>query len=120
MMACLVEVFQVERVVPDLIFRWCIELCRSVLEFNGKDDRADQQDNVDSSTHSWDAEFEQNRSFESDQLFAQDLYFCEPRSALVEQDIEAAILNEPSKNSFGIVSQELRNRSPVPRACSGS
>jgi len=60
----LVKVFQIERVIPNLVERGAVKRFFADLELNHKDDPANQQHGIDSTAHAGDVEFKKNASGE--------------------------------------------------------
>src|SRR5262245_32746716 len=56
----LMEVFQVEVVVPDLLNRSALKCCCTHLKFQHKHDRANDDHSVDAAPHSWNVEFQKD------------------------------------------------------------
>lgn len=56
----LVEVFQIERVIPDLVECGAVEGFFADFEFDDEHDAADEEHSIDAAAHAWDVEFEEN------------------------------------------------------------
>ena len=61
------EVLQIQSVVPYLINRRTVERFFSYLEFNYKHNGTNQHNGVDSPTHPWNIEFQEQRTIQTNE-----------------------------------------------------
>ena len=59
-MTGLVKVFQVQRIVPNLLDRRSLECFLAYLEFDHENNRPNNQDRIDPPAHAWDVEFQKH------------------------------------------------------------
>lgn len=81
-MARLMEVLQIERVIPHLLVSEAIKRCRADFELDDENDGTDEKDDINASAHTRDAEFEEDRTMQSRELRAQKCNLLQPRIAL--------------------------------------
>ncbi len=101
-MAGLVEVLEVQCVVPDLVDRRAIERFRANLEFDDEYQRLANQNDVDPSADAWNVELEENLSFETEQSRLKYGQLLSPSEHLIGLGLLRVARDERSKNSIDV------------------
>src|SRR5262249_14060970 len=98
--ACLVEILQVQSVVPNLINGGTIECVFSYLELNRKHYRSDEQYSINSTPHSWNVEFQEQATGKSAEVGAQEFNLGGPRIFLGLNQSKPTVLCEFPQHSL--------------------
>jgi hypothetical protein len=91
-MAGLVEILEVERVIPHLFDGRTVERFLSDLKLEREGHRPNYEDDIDPPAHPRNIELEEDRSGEPGDLSAEQFYLSEPRVTLRRKESERAIL----------------------------
>src|SRR5689334_12946120 len=76
--ACLVEILQIQRIVPSLVQRFATKLALANLELEDEHDRSDQDHGINSTPHSGNAELQEQRALETPEALLQYFDFGNP------------------------------------------
>ncbi len=114
-MARLVKILEVQPVIPHLIDGRTIERFLADFEFDCEDHRPDNENGIDTPSHSRNVELEEDGSGETDELRAQKFDLREPCVSLSGDQGEVAVSRKLAQHSFVSRIEKLRNRSAVPK-----
>ena len=109
----LVEVLEIERIVPSLVQVVPVVIDRAALELDREHGRAGDPDRIDSTPEAGDIELQKQRSDAAHQGSLENVDLASPRIALLGLDGALTSACEPAENGVRRHRQELGNRRPV-------
>ncbi|MDX1925467.1 MAG: hypothetical protein SFV81_03050 [Pirellulaceae bacterium] len=110
-MAATVEVFEIKRVVVNLLDGGAIERCNTYLELKNEDDATNDQNNVGTLTHAWNTELKENVPIvEPCKCSLQQANLRGPCSLLLMFERKAVLLRKRTENSVLIGHNEVADR----------